>query len=238
MNAIPNAAAQTEDFEFAALNEARNYRQALLREFAGPLRGQVLEVGAGIGQITGMLLQNPAISKLVSLEPDAKFCHRLRADYPQHNLIQGTIDDLKCDEPWNAILNVNVLEHIQEDERELAIYRRILTHTGGTLCLFVPARPEIYAPIDRDFGHFRRYTKPELRQKLERAGFKIVRLRYYNFVGYFAWWLSFCVLRKRAFDLSAVRLFDRIIFPPVHALETNICAPPFGQSLLAMAQAR
>ncbi len=238
MSAPPNATAQTEDFEFAALNEAKNYREALLREFSGALRGQVLEVGAGIGQITTMLLSNPAIKKLVSIEPDAKFCDRLRTAHPRHHLIQGTIDDLKGDEPWDAILNVNVLEHIQEDERELAIYRKILARAGGTLCLFVPARPEIYAPIDRDFGHFRRYTRPELRQKLERAGFEILRLRYYNFVGYFAWWLSFCALKKRGFDLPSVRFFDRIIFPPVHALEANVCAPPFGQSLLVMARAK
>jgi len=45
--------APPEDFEFAALSEARNYRDALLREFAAHLRGRVLEVGAGVGQITG-----------------------------------------------------------------------------------------------------------------------------------------------------------------------------------------
>jgi len=38
--------------------------------------------------------------------------------------------------------------------------------------------------------------------------------------------------------LAAVRFFDRLIFPPVYALESNICAPPFGQSLLAVAQAK
>lgn len=238
MSELPNAAAQTEDFEFAALNEARNYREALLREFSSQLRGNVLEVGAGVGQITGMLLQNPAVKKLVSIEPDSTFCARLRAALPAHNLVEGTIDDLKGDEPWNAILSVNVLEHIQEDERELAVYRRKLARELGTLCLFVPARPEIYAPIDRDFGHFRRYTKPELRRKLERAGFEILQLRYYNFVGYFAWWLGFCVLKKRGFDLPSVRFFDRVIFPPVHRFETKICAPPIGQSLLVMARAK
>lgn len=238
MSETPNATAQTEDFEFAALNEAKNYREALLREFSTALEGQVVEVGAGIGQITEMLLQNRAIKKLVSIEPDAKFCQRLRATHPQHNLIQGTIENLADKGQWNAILNVNVLEHIKEDERELAIYRQTLAPTGGILCLFVPARPEIYAPIDRDFGHFRRYTKPELQQKLERAGFNIIRLRYYNFVGYFAWWLRFCAFKKRGFDLWSVRFFDRIIFPPMHALETRGWAPPFGQSLLAMAQAR
>jgi len=238
MSTLPNATAQTEDFEFAALDEAKNYRAALLREFSGHLRGSVLEVGAGIGQITAMLLQNPAVTRLASIEPDAKFCTRLRAAFPTHEIIEGTIDDLKGDAPWNAILSVNVLEHIQQDERELAIYRQKLARANGVLCLFVPARPEIYAPIDKDLGHFRRYTKPELRRKLEAAGFEIVRLRYYNFVGYFAWWLSFCVLKKHGLDLQAVRFFDRVLFPPVHGLETRICAPPFGQSLLAVARAK
>jgi SAM-dependent methyltransferase len=238
MSDLPNAAAQTEDFEFAALNEARNYRHALLREFSPHLSGHVLEVGAGIGQIAAMLLQNPAIKKLVSIEPDPKFCARFRAAFPAHQIIQGTIDDLKNDEPWNAILSVNVLEHIAADERELAIYREKLAREQGVLCLFVPARPEIYAPLDRDFGHFRRYTRPELRAKLERAGFEILRLRYYNFLGYFAWWFTFCLLKKRGFNLAAVRFFDRVIFPAVHGFESKICPPPIGQSLLVMARAK
>src|ERR1017187_8936966 len=49
-----------------------------------------------------------------------EFCARLRATFPNHALIQGTIDDLKSDEPWDAILSINVLEHIAKDERELA----------------------------------------------------------------------------------------------------------------------
>jgi SAM-dependent methyltransferase len=238
MSGLPNESAQTEDFEFAALSEAKNYRAALLREFSEHLRGHVLEVGAGIGQITEALLKNPAISKLVSIEPDRNFCARLSAAFPAHRVVQGTIEDLKGDESWNAILNVNVLEHIREDERELAVYRQKLARGKGTLCLFVPARPEIYAPIDKDFGHFRRYTKPELRRKLDAAGFQILKLRYYNFAGYFGWWLNFCALKKHGFDLGAVRLFDRIIFPPVHWVESRICPPPIGQSLLAIARAK
>jgi SAM-dependent methyltransferase len=238
MSGLPNESAQTEDFEFAALSEAKNYRAALLWEFSEHLRGSVLEVGAGIGQITAELLKNSAISKLLSIEPDPKFCTRLRAAFLAHQVVQGTIEDLKDNESWNAIFNVNVLEHIQEDERELAIYHEKLAREKGTLCLFVPARPEIYAPIDRDFGHFRRYTKPELRRKLEAAGFEILKLRYYNFAGYFAWWLNFCVLKKRGFDLRAVRGFDRVIFPPVHWIESRICPPPVGQSLLAIARAK
>ncbi len=237
MTSVPNASAQTADFEFAALSEAMNYRSALLREFGVYLRGNVLEVGAGIGQLTADLRQIPAIQKLVSIEPDANFCSHMRARWPEHDLVQGTVSDLRSAMDWNAILSVNVLEHIEDDRGELAAYHRLLQPSRGVLCLFVPARQEIYAPIDKDFGHFRRYARGELRGKLEESGFRLARFRYYNFFGYFAWWLSFCLLKKRAFDPAAVRLYDRAIFPLVHGLETRICPPPIGQSLMTVAVA-
>ena len=237
MTSRPNAFAETADFEFAALNEAKNYRFALLRDFQQYLRGDVLEVGAGVGQLTAELLGMPAIQRLYSIEPDAGYCARIREQFPQHNLVQGTVDDLRARIDWNAILSINVLEHIKLDDDELATYYQMLKPAQGTLCLFVPARPEIYAPIDKDFGHFRRYTRANLREKIERAGFRIYRLRYYNFVGYFAWWVSFCLLKKRSFDVAAVRFFDRAIFPIVHAAESRICPPPIGQSLVVVAAA-
>ena len=238
MSERPNALAAAEDFEFAALSGADNYRRALLGEFGAQLRGRVLEVGSGFGQITGELLRNRAIAQVVSIEPHLPFCAKLKQTFPDHTVIAGTIDDLKDDTAWNAIVSINVLEHIAEDERELKSYWRHLVAAKGTLCLFVPARPEIYAPIDKDFGHFRRYTRPELRGKLERAGFRILRLRYYNIAGYFAWGFNFRLLRQRHFNHAAVRCFDRYIFPVVHALESRVCPPPFGQSLLAVALAR
>ena len=238
MNSTPNELANSEDFEFQALGEAKNYRAALLREFGPYLHGNVIEVGAGIGQMTAELRVLSSIGRLCSIEPDAGFCTRLRASFPDHDLIQGTVADLKEQTNWNAILSVNVLEHIEMDEAELASYFQLLQAAEGSLCLFVPARPEIYAAIDRDFGHFRRYTRQGLRSKLESAGFTVKHLRYYNLVGYFAWWLNFCLLKKRSFERQAVRFFDRAIFPPVYWSETRVAAPPIGQSLLAIAQAR
>ena len=202
---------------------------------AEPLR--VLEVGAGIGQITAELNRLPAIHRLLAVEPDERFCRQFRIRLPQQELVSGTVTALPPGTNWNAILSINVLEHIKADVQELATSHQLLWTRRGTLCLFVPARPEIYAPLDRDFGHYRRYTKPELHQKLAEAGFEIVRLRYYNIGGYFGWWLNHCLLKKRGFNPIAVRFFDRILFPPIHALESKFCAPPFGQSLLAIARA-
>ncbi|HMG84871.1 MAG TPA: methyltransferase domain-containing protein [Terracidiphilus sp.] len=233
----PNVLVQSADFEFAALSEAKNYRAALLHDFRVYLQGNVLEVGAGIGQMTSELRQIPEIKRLCSIEPDPAFCAKLLSTIPHHDLLNGTISDLKSETNWNAILSINVLEHIKLDIEELVAYHRLLRPAGGKLCLFVPARPEIYAPIDRDFGHFRRYTRLELHTMLKKAGFRIERLRYYNIVGYFAWWVSFCLLKKRSFDVAAVRWFDRAIFPVVHGFESRICPPPIGQSLIAVAVA-
>jgi SAM-dependent methyltransferase len=233
----PNAIAQTEDFEFAALAEAKNYRRALFEEFRGALRGEVVEVGAGIGQMTEQLLTLPQVSRAIAVEPDAGFCEKFRARLPKTELVHGTVDNLPPNTACDAIVCINVLEHIREDVAELRSFAKLLRARRGALCLFVPARPEIYAPIDKDFGHFRRYTYRELRSKLVEAGFAIERLHYFNFIGYFAWWANFCVLKKRQFEVEKVRAFDRVIFPVVHSLESKILRPPFGQSLLAIARA-
>jgi SAM-dependent methyltransferase len=234
----PDTAPETVDFEFAALREAKNYRASLLRDFDPYLRGNVLEVGAGIGQFTVELQSRSRIQRLVSIEPDPGFCAHLRTTMPEHELVEGTVNDLDFTADWNAIFSVNVLEHIEADRDELAAYFRLLRPARGALCLFVPARPEIYAPIDKDFGHFRRYARRELRLKVESAGFTLIQYRYFNFAGYFLWWLSSCLLKKRTFNVPAVRLFDRMIFPMMHGFESNICSPPIGQSLFLVAVAR
>jgi len=236
MQEQPNIAAQTADFEFAALQEARNYRAALFQEFDEFLSGDVIEVGAGVGQLTDCLRQSPRVKRTIAIEPEPAYCARHRAQFPGHELIQGTVADLPADTRCDAVLSVNVLEHIREDLAELRRYAELLRERRGVLCLFVPARPEIYAPIDRDFGHFRRYTAPELRAKLLQAGFAIERLHYFNFAGYFAWWLNFRVLKKRAFEPAKLWFYDRAVFPIVHALESRLLRPPFGQSLLAAAR--
>jgi SAM-dependent methyltransferase len=232
-----SAQARAQDFEFAALQSAVHYRAAVLAEFRDQLRGSVLEAGAGVGQFTALLLCQPGIADLVALEPEPRFAQRLRAQFPRLELIQGTIAAVPANRPFDAILSVNVLEHVSEDEQELAAYRSRLAGRRGALCLFVPARPEIFGTIDRYFGHCRRYRRNELRAKLAGAGFRVQRLSYFNLAGYFAWWWNFRLRRRRVIDPAAVAFFDRFVFPLQHALESRLLRPPLGQSLIAVAVA-
>ena len=70
MSERPNETSATENFEFDALQKAENYRATLIREFAPWLKGRVLEVGAGIGQMTAAIAELPGIEKLIAIEPE------------------------------------------------------------------------------------------------------------------------------------------------------------------------
>ena len=233
----PNAMASTEDFEFAALSEAVNYRNAIINEFKAYLGERVLEVGAGVGQTSEAILALPGVKELVALEPEPRFQDSFRQQLPHIRLLGGTTRDLGHGESFNSAVMVNVLEHIEDDLDELKRLQQLLLPTNGHLCILVPARPEIFSKLDAHFGHFRRYTRADLRDKLRLAGFDIIALHYFNFVGYFAWALRFKLMQSMSFDIKQVRMFDRVIFPLAHALESRLVRPPIGQSLIAIGKA-
>ena len=66
----------------------------------------------------------------------------------------------------------DVLEHIEDDAAALANLYRVLK-PGGRLYLAVPAHNFLRSDEDDRAGHFRRYSSPMLRTRLEKAGFQI-----------------------------------------------------------------
>src|ERR1700730_5278270 len=204
-------ATKNENFEFDALRHAVNYRQAVFNEFAPFLNGEILEVGAGIGQMTELLQRHPTSARLRCIEPSVEFCTEHRAKFPNLELVCGTIDDLPAGTSCDAIVSINVLEHIEDDSRELTAYFDKLNQRHGHLCLLVPARPEIYSSIDRRFGHYRRYTRRQLQTNLLAAGFTLKKLFYFNWLGYLAWGVKFRLLNRQQFGCAQVQFFDSVI---------------------------
>src|SRR6188474_2773148 len=126
MSASSKVEERTGNFEFEALRAAANYRQALLREFAPFLQGDVIEIGAGIGQFSQVLLTSSKVRHLTSVEPDSEFCRQYREQVKGTTLIEGTAANLPAGTEANGIVSVNVLEHIEEDQRELKAYAELL----------------------------------------------------------------------------------------------------------------
>ena len=145
----------------------------------------------------------------------------------------GSFDPSVLEEPADSIVLVNVLEHISDDDALLLQIRQSL-RPGGRVLLFVPALEWNYGSLDRAFEHHRRYSKAVLRKKLERAGFRVERARYVNFLGITSWFFAGRVLRQKTLKPRQVRWYDRWIIPWSFRLE-QIWEPPLGQSLVVVA---
>ncbi len=225
--------------ELEALAGARNYYRWIYKRFAPYLGGRTVEIGAGVGTFAELLLAHPNLEQLVLVEPAANLFPLLRDRFsqePRVTLIQGHVDAVPATVAADCFILVNVLEHV-EDVPTFLRTLDVRLAPQGRLLIFVPAGPRLFGTLDREFGHHRRYTASTLRGSLEGAGFTLESLHYFNLPGVVTWFIAGRVLRKTTLSRRDVQLYDRWVVPWLAALE-SLSAPPFGQSLVAIAQKR
>ncbi len=138
------------------------------------------------------------------------------------------------EETFDAALMVNVLEHIEDDTAALKSLNSVL-HPGGHLLIFVPALQSLYSELDRAVGHHRRYHLKDLKRITENAGFDVIKIRYFDWLGATAWWFINVVLRSNNIDANSAKLYDRIGVPVTRTIE-RIIPPPFGKNLIMIAR--
>ena len=220
--------------------EAQNYRQWMYRRIAPFLGRRILEVGAGIGNFTTLLLDRELVVAL-DAHPLCTGHFKTRfADTPNVSPVNLDIADpaalaldrYKCD----TVVCLNVLEHVEDDRAALSHMHSALT-SGGRLVLLVPAFQFLYGSVDRALGHCRRYTKGELVLKVRESGFEIQDVSYMNVIGMAGWFLNNRVLKRREESLAQIRLFDRVIAPCAERLERFV-RPRIGLSLIAIGHKR
>jgi SAM-dependent methyltransferase len=240
--AHPNAtsAVAAESFlysgtELDAMAEARNYCRWIMRYFVPYLGERVVEIGAGTGTFSELLLNSERTVDLVLFEAARNLFPMLRERFADRSvrLHCGAFDPAALESPADSIVLVNVLEHILDDAALVSQIHGSL-RPGGSLLLFVPALMWNYGSLDKTFGHYRRYSKRELGQRLKEAGFRVKHMRYVNAMGIASWFLAGKVLRQITLSPAQVRWYDRWVVPWSFQLE-QVCEPPLGQSLLAVA---
>jgi len=113
----------------------------------------------------------------------------------------------------NLIYSLNVLEHIENDQQILKNMYRILPQEGK-LMLFVPAFQSLYSSMDKKVGHFRRYQKNELFNKVQAAGFHVKKICYADTLGYFAS-VVYKIMDKGDGSINPAMLsfYDKWVFP-------------------------
>ncbi|HLA95689.1 MAG TPA: methyltransferase domain-containing protein [Pyrinomonadaceae bacterium] len=205
------------------------------------LGNDLVEVGAGTGSFSEMLLQEKPDS-LTLVEPSEMF-EQLNAKFGERpsatriklyqNKFDGVSEKIRDAGPPDTIIYINVLEHIEDDRTELAHIHRTLA-PSGSIILFVPALQVLLSDFDKHIGHFRRYGKSELQGKLKAAGFRLVMLRWFDIVGILPWLIKYRILGSTQMQSGAVQLYDRVVVPVMRPFESLI-HPPVGKNLIAVA---
>jgi SAM-dependent methyltransferase len=218
--------------------KARNYfawQNSLVTREIGR---RVVEVGCGFGNFTRLLLDREVVIA-IDREPDC--VERLRERYPNQKNLQTFV----CDASDRAFAGLarfqadscvclNVLEHMQDDQKALEDMASILV-PGGVIVLILPAFAALYGPIDANLGHLRRYRRGSIRRIANGAGLRIKRMHHMNFIGFFGWWVNSRILRREAQSAFQISVFDKFVVPVASRLEGWL-TPPFGQSLFVVLQ--
>ena len=220
---------------FSAATHWKSYLRDRIAPYLGP---EVLEVGAGFGGTTRFLCDGQQARRWVCLEPDPALADRVvesvgKGDLPPCcEASVGTVDDLGAGPAFDAILYIDVLEHIEDDAAEVARAAPLL-RPGGHLIALSPAHPWLYTPFDRAIGHFRRYTKRTLAALATGAGLEPVRLDYLDAVGLLASLGNKLLLRRSMPKPSQIAAWDKGMVP-LSRLIDPILGRSLGKSVMAV----
>lgn len=217
------------------LEDAENYNAWISSRISKYIKGATLEIGAGTGNISNYFAH---LKDLVLTDVDEELVKSLREKFTKKKKISFEVFNIaanlgKITNSFDTIYSVNVLEHIENDEKALRNMFRLLKKSGN-LVLLVPAKRVAYNDLDRSLGHFRRYEKDELRKKIEKAGFKIEEIEYFNVMGLLSWILRNYISQSHAeLKSSQVKYFNWVV-PILRRIEPKK-GLPFGISLIAVA---
>lgn len=180
-----------------AMAEMEAYSEYLL-DFALPWLGtKVWEIGVGNGQYTRRLLAQG--HQVLGTDIDPACLQRLEQSLG-HSRSDGELalqlalvdltqtDQIEAQRSFQAdtIVCFNVLEHIENDQKALTDLRGSVAPKAN-LILIVPAHPILFGQMDREAGHFRRYTRKTTLGVLAGSGWETNQCRYINLVGGIGW---------------------------------------------------
>ena len=224
--------------ELELFANAKNWKSYWSKQLQPFLGGEVLEVGAGIGANT-QYLQTSANQQWTCLEPDRSLAAQLRTSLDNRsarsniNVIVGTITDVDPKPQFSTILYIDVLEHIEKDSDELG-QAMLRLKPGGFLVVLSPAHSWLFSDFDRNIGHFRRYTKKDLRA-IEIEGLRLHRLRYLDSCGLIASASNRLFLRQSMPSLAQIKFWDKFLVPPSRLLDPLLIYA-VGKSVLGVWQ--
>ena len=227
-----------EGNELEIFSQAHNWRaywSSHIRDFLGL---NILEVGAGIGSVSNLLITG-SILHWTALEPDPELAKQLQSTL-QSKIDQGvasvfctTLSEIDPAQKYSSIIYIDVLEHIEFDEQELILASSHLEE-GGKLIILVPAYQFLFSEFDQAIGHYRRYSKKVLEARIPKD-LVIKKSIYLDSVGLFASLINRFFLKSSSPTLKQIQFWDKRIIP-LSKLFDRVIHYKMGKSLIVITQ--
>jgi hypothetical protein len=181
-------------------------------EAVKPWLGQrVAELGVGRGNLSKHIRQHEHVL-LTDYRLD--YLTELRDRWVQkHDLQIGKLDMAQREDyeqlrgfAPDSVVFLNVLEHIEDDR---AVLRNLFetVPAGCRIVVLVPYNMKLYSEFDKALGHFRRYSKGELEEKMRDAGLEVEKQFYFNKVGVWAWYVANTLGGQKALKPWQLRIY-------------------------------
>ncbi len=194
-----------------------------------PAGAEVLEVGAGLGDFTSRLQRQGFIADAVETEIHfhVSLSHYARKVVSAVSQLSGSYD---------AVVAVNVLEHV-EDDGSLLKEMAAKLKPGGSMRLYHPGGGKrLYSRFDEMAGHYRRYDTADMLGKIRAAGLEPEECYGVDSMGYFVFLvLKWLRVGTGQVTPASMMLYDKLVFPASRVLDP-LFGRRFGRSLFVKAR--
>lgn len=199
-----------------SLSGAHRFNRWMADTVSPYLGDQVLELGAGIGNLARHLARHR--KRYIATDIDLEHIERLKARMQHRPNVEIEVCDLsnRSDfQLWrdslDSVVCLNVLEHVEDDMTGLENLYRCL-RPGGRAIVLVPQGARVYGTLDQVLGHYRRYSKAELQQKMSKVGFRVEQVLDFNRMTYPGWFINGRILKRKHFSRFQLKVFDRMVW--------------------------
>jgi ubiquinone/menaquinone biosynthesis C-methylase UbiE len=154
-----------------------------------PPSGIIMDIGCSSGFMLRLLREEFPDAQLVGVDYVSGPLEKLNRHLPSVPLMQFDLTACPLEDACaDAIIALNVLEHIPDDGKAIRQMFRILKPRGKAI-IEVPEGPGLYDIYDRQLLHHRRYRMADLISQFEQNGFQILEKSHLGFFLYPAFWL-------------------------------------------------
>lgn len=219
-----------------SLNNVHRFNRWMARFIQGQVGAKVLEIGAGIGNITRHLVPREKYRVTDINRNYLAFLRNWCIGKPYMEVMSLDLTDSEAFRPlegsFDTVICLNVLEHIEDDRRGLENIFAAL-EPGGKAIMLVPQGQWLYSSLDHVLEHVKRYSRKELEERMKQAGFENLLLKEFNHFGVPGWLLNGIILKKKHFSRIQLKIYN-MLTPLIQRIDPLFPWP--GLSLVAIGE--